>query len=58
MKSALEQALSVLNPNSFVFKWKRVVSVLSLLSLFSRGGSQIIPTSSRSKCNGNGTQWH
>ena len=41
MKCAPEHALSVLNPNSFVLKWKRVVSVLSPLSLFSRGGSHM-----------------
>ena len=41
MKCALEHTLSVLNPNSFVFKWKRVVSMLSPLSLFSRGGSHL-----------------
>ena len=42
MKCAPEHALSVLKPNSFVLKWKRVVSVLSPLSLFSHGGSHII----------------
>ena len=42
MKCALEHALSMLKPNSFVFKWKRVVSVLSPLSLFSCGGSQML----------------
>ena len=41
IKRAPEHALSVLKPNSFVLKWKRVVSVLSPLSLFSRGGSHI-----------------
>ena len=41
MKRAPEHALSVLKPNSFVLKWKCVVSMLSPLSLFSRGGSQI-----------------
>ena len=40
MKCVLEHALSVLKPFSFVLKWKRAVSVLSPLSLFSRGGSQ------------------
>ena len=42
MKCAPEHGLSVLKPNSFVSKWKHVVSVLSPLSLFSRGGSQIL----------------
>ena len=42
MKRAPEHALSVLKPNSFVLKWKRVVSVLSPLSLFSHGGSHIL----------------
>ena len=42
MKRAPEHALSVLKPNSFVLKWKRVVSVLSPLSLFSRGGSHML----------------
>ena len=42
MKCVLEHALSVLKPFSFVLKWKRAVSVLSPLSLFSRGGSQIL----------------
>ena len=41
-KCAPEHTLSVLKPNAFVLKWKRVVSVLSPLSLFSRGGSQIV----------------
>ena len=41
MKCVLEHALSVLKPFSFVLKWKRAVSVLSPLSLFSRGGSQL-----------------
>ena len=42
MKRAPEHALSVLKPNSFVLKWKRVVSVLSPLSLFSHGGSHML----------------
>ena len=42
MRCAPEHALSMLNPNSFVLKWKRVVSVLSPLSLFSRGGSHML----------------
>jgi len=41
MKCAPEHALSVLKSNSFVLKWKRVLSVLSPLSLFSRGGSHM-----------------
>ena len=41
MRQDSEHALSVLKSNSFVLKWKRVVSVLSALSLFSRGGSHI-----------------
>ena len=41
MKCAPEHALSVLKPNSVVLKWKPVVSVLSPLSLFSRGGSHV-----------------
>ena len=41
MKCAPEHALSVLKSNSFISKWKRVVSVLSPLSLFSCGGSQM-----------------
>ena len=39
MKCAPEHALSVLKSNSFISKWKCVVSVLSPLSLFSCGGS-------------------
>ena len=41
MKCAPEHALSMLKSNSFISKWKRVVSVLSPLSLFSCGGSHI-----------------
>ena len=41
MRQNSEHALSVLKSNSFGLKWKRVVSVLSPLSLFSRGGSHI-----------------
>ena len=41
MRQDSEHALSVLKSNSFVLKWKRVVSVLTPLSLFSRGGSQM-----------------
>ena len=41
MKCAPEHALSVLKSNSFISKWKCVVSVLSPLSLFSCGGSHI-----------------
>ena len=40
-KCAPEHAVSALKPNSFVLKWKRVVSVLSPLSLFSHGGSHM-----------------
>ena len=42
MRQDSEHALSVLKSNSFVLKWKRVVSVLSPLSLFSCRGSQIV----------------
>ena len=42
LKSALACFVSVLKSISFVFKWKRVVSVLSPLSLKSYGGSQLI----------------
>ena len=42
MRQDSEDALSVLKSNSFVLKWKCVVSVLSPLSLFSRGGSHIL----------------
>ena len=41
MRQDSEDALSVLKSNSFVLKWKRVVSVLSPFSLFSHGGSHI-----------------
>ena len=45
MRQDSEHVLSVLKSNSFVLKWKRVVSVLSPLSLFSRGGShfKVVP---------------
>ena len=39
MRQDSEHFLSVLKSNSFVLKWKRVVSMLSPLPLFSRGGS-------------------
>ena len=42
MRQDSEHALSVLKSNSFVLKWKRVVSLLSPLSLFSRGGSHMV----------------
>ena len=35
MRQVSEHALSILKSKSIVLKWKRVVSVLSLLSLFS-----------------------
>ena len=41
MRQDAEYTLSVLKSNSFVLKWKYVVSVLSPLSLFSRGGSHL-----------------
>ena len=41
MRQVSEHALSVLKSKSIVLRWKRVVSVLSPLSLFSRGGSHI-----------------
>ena len=41
MKCAPGHASSVLNTNSFVLKWKHVVSVQSPLSLFSCGGLHI-----------------
>ena len=43
MRQVSEHALSVLKSKSIVLKWKRVVSVLSPLSLFSRGGSHLLP---------------
>ena len=39
MRQVSEHALSVLKSKSIVLRWKRVVSVLLPLSLFSRGGS-------------------
>ena len=52
MRQDSEHALSELKSNSFVLKWKRVVSVLSPLSLFSHGGSHILVSiSARSKLN-------
>jgi len=41
MKCAPEHALSMLKSNSFISKWKHVISVLSPLSLFFLGGSHI-----------------
>lgn len=38
-------ALSMLTSNSFVLKWKCVVSMLSSLSLFSQGGSHLVISS-------------
>ena len=41
MRQDSEHGLSVLKSNSFVLRWKRVVSVLSPLLLFSHGGSHV-----------------